>query len=109
MVDTVLTKFILCHTFSAFYAGRIGLPKGKVTGCVLIEERIVKEDAAYHQFNDQLSYIRYKGIETYPIFNRNEQQLADEYDKAIEELRAEGKIAELELKYFGESLSDYLK
>ena len=27
----------------------------------------------------------------------------------IEELRAEGKIAELEQKYFGESLSDYLK
>lgn len=73
------------------------------------KNNIVKEDAAYHQFDDKLSYIRYKGIETYPIFNRNEQKFADEYDKAIEELRAEGKIAELELKYFGESLSDYLK
>lgn len=34
---------------------------------------------------------------------------ADDYDKAIEELRQEGKIAELEQQYFGESLSDYLK
>jgi len=73
------------------------------------KNNIQKEDAPYHKFNDQLTYIRYKGIPTYPIFNRNEQKFADEYDKAIEELRDEGKIAELEQKYFGESLSDYLK
>lgn len=70
---------------------------------------IQKEDAPYHKFNDQLTYIRYKGIPTYPIINKNEQQFADDYDKAIEELRQEGKIAELEQQYFGESLSDYLK
>ena len=73
------------------------------------KNNIQKDDAPYHKFNDQLTYIRYKGIPTYPIFNRNEQKFADEYDKAIEELRDEGKIAELEQKYFGESLSDYLK
>ena len=73
------------------------------------KNNIQKDDAPYHQFDDQLTYIRYKGIPTYPIFNRNEQKFADEYDKAIEELRDEGKIAELEQKYFGESLSDYLK
>lgn len=73
------------------------------------KNNIEKPDAPYHQFNDKLTYIRYKGIPTYPIFNKNEQQFADEYDKAIEELRSEGKIAELEQKYFGESLSDYLK
>ena len=73
------------------------------------KNNIQKEDAPYHKFNDQLSYIRYKGIPTYPIINKNEQQFADDYDKAIEELRQEGKIAELEQQYFGESLSDYLK
>ena len=73
------------------------------------KNNIQKEDAPYHQFDDKLTYIRYKGIPTYPIFNKNEQQFADEYDKAIEELRSEGKIAELEQKYFGESLSSYLK
>ncbi|WP_439257239.1 transporter substrate-binding domain-containing protein [Lonepinella sp. BR2271] len=73
------------------------------------KNNIQNENAPYHQFNDRLTYIRYKGIPTYPIFNRNEQQFADEYDKAIEELHAEGKITELELKYFGERLSDYLK
>lgn len=73
------------------------------------KNNIQKEDAPYHKFNDQLTYIRYKGIPTYPIINKNEQQFADDYDKAIEELRQEGKIAELEQQYFGESLSEYLK
>lgn len=73
------------------------------------KNNIQKEDAPYHKFNDHLTYIRYKGIPTYPIINKNEQQFADDYDKAIEELRQEGKIAELEQQYFGESLSDYLK
>ena len=73
------------------------------------KNNIQKDDAPYHKFNDQLAYIRYKGIPTYPIINKNEQQFADDYDKAIEELRQEGKIAELEQQYFGESLSDYLK
>mgnify|MGYP000691649375 CR=1 FL=1 len=73
------------------------------------KNNIAKEDAPYHQFADKLTYIRYKGIPTYPIFNKDQQQLADEYDKAIEELWAEGKIDELEQKYFGESLSNYLK
>lgn len=73
------------------------------------KNNIQKEDAPYHKFNDQLTYIRYKGIPTYPIINKNEQQFADDYDNAIEELRQEGKIAELEQQYFGESLSDYLK
>lgn len=73
------------------------------------KNNIQKEDAPYHKFNDQLTYIRYKGIPTYPIINKNEQKFADDYDKAIEELRQEGKIAELEKQYFGESLSDYLK
>ena len=73
------------------------------------KNNIAKEDAPYHQFSDKLTYIRYKGIPTYPIFNRDQQKFADEYDKAIEELRQEGKIAELEQKYFGESLSAYLQ
>ena len=87
--------------------------EGRYDGYLEVElsykNNIQKEDAPYHQFDDKLTYIRYKGIPTYPIFNKNEQQFADEYDKAIEELRSEGKIAELEQKYFGESLSSYLK
>ena len=87
--------------------------EGRYDGYLDVElsykNNIAKEDAPYHQFNDKMAYVRYKSIPTYPIFNKKEQAFADDYDKAIEELRAEGKIAELEQKYFGESLSDYLK
>lgn len=72
------------------------------------KNNIVKDDAPYHQFNDQLTYIRYKGIPTYPLINKKETKLRDEVDQAIKELRDEGKIAELEQKYFGESLSQYI-
>ena len=72
------------------------------------KNNIVKDDAPYHQFNDQLTYIRYKGIPTYPLINKKDTKLRDEVDKAIKELRDEGKIAELEQKYFGESLSQYV-
>ena len=86
--------------------------EGRYDGYLEVElsykNNIEKEDAPYHAFSDKLTYIRYKGIPTYPIFNKKEQAFADEYDKAIEELRAEGKIAELEQKYFGESLTAYL-
>jgi L-cystine transport system substrate-binding protein len=72
------------------------------------KNNVLNENGSYHQFADNVSYIRYKGIPTYPLFNKKEQKFADEYDKAIEELRAEGKITELENKYFGESLSNYI-
>ena len=72
------------------------------------KNNVASEKGKYHQFNDKLAYVRYKGIPTWPLFNKKEQQFAADYDKAIEALRAEGRIAELEQKYFGESLSKYV-
>lgn len=86
--------------------------EGRYDGYLEVElsykNNIAKDDAPYHQFNDSLEYIRYKAIPTYPLINKNEQKLADEVDQAIKELRDEGKIAELEQKYFGESLTKYV-
>ena len=62
--------------------------EGRYDGYLEVElsykNNIAKEDAPYHQFSDKLTYIRYKGIPTYPIFNKKEQAFADAYDKAIE-------------------------
>lgn len=86
--------------------------EGRYDGYLEVElsykNNIEKPDAPYHQFADQLTYIRYKGIPTYPLINKKETKLRDEVDQAIKELRDEGKIAELEQKYFGESLSQYI-
>ena len=72
------------------------------------KNNIEKADALYHKFADSLTYLRYKGIPTYPLFNKKEQKLADEYDKAVKELKDDGTIDKLEKQYFGESLSQYL-
>lgn len=68
------------------------------------KNNVVDANGTYHQFNDQLAYVRYSAIPTYPIFNKKDQELADAYDKAIEQLTQSGKIKELEQKYFGEDL-----
>lgn len=87
--------------------------EGRYDGYLDIElsfkKNVTDGNGPYHQFADRLSYVRYKAISTYPIFNKKEQKLADEYDQAIEQLRQEGKIKELEEKYFGEELSQYLE
>lgn len=87
--------------------------EGRYDGVLNIElkykKNVTDPDGAYHQYADQLKYLRYQAFPTYPLFNKKEQKLADDYDKAIEELRAEGKIGELERKYFGEEVSKLVK
>lgn len=73
------------------------------------KNNIVDEKGAYHKFNDQLAYVRYKAIPTYPIFNKKNQEFANAYDKALEQLTQAGKIQELEQKYFGEDLLKLIK
>jgi L-cystine transport system substrate-binding protein len=73
------------------------------------KNNVVDEKGAYHKFSDQLAYVRYKAIPTYPIFNKKNQELANAYDKAIEQLTQSGKIKELQQKYFGEDLLQLVK
>lgn len=74
------------------------------------ENSVVKEDGSYHQYADQLSWFPYKGIQTYPLIHKSEenQAFAQAYDKAIEELTADGTIANLSQQYFGENVFDYV-
>ncbi|WP_439331458.1 transporter substrate-binding domain-containing protein [Propionispora vibrioides] len=73
------------------------------------KNNVVNDKGTYHKFNDQLAYVRYNAIPTYPIFNKKDQEFADAYDKAIEQLTQSGKIKELEQKYFGEDLLQLVK
>lgn len=70
---------------------------------------VVKETGKYHKFADKLAYVRHQAIPTYPVMNKKNVQLAEDYDKAIEELKKNGKILELENKYFGEDIFKYVK
>ncbi|MDF2565052.1 MAG: amino acid transporter substrate-binding protein [Massilibacillus sp.] len=73
------------------------------------KNNVEKESGAYHNLADKLSYVRYKAIPTYPLFNKKDQQFADDYDKAYKQLKESGKILELEKEYFGEDVFQYVK
>lgn len=73
------------------------------------QNNVLKDGAPYAEYKDKLTYIPYKGIPTWPIFNNKKQELADAYDKAIEQLIADGTVSRLAIEYFGEDVSALLK
>ena len=72
------------------------------------EKNVLKENGPYHQFADRLAYIPYKGIPTWPLFNKKETELAAAYDKAVQTLKENGTISKLSLKYFGEDVFNFV-
>jgi L-cystine transport system substrate-binding protein len=73
------------------------------------QNNVEKEDGPYHDLSGKLAYVPYKAIPTWPLFNKNEQELADAYDNAIRQLTDSGKIQELSQQYFGEDIFQYIK
>ena len=73
------------------------------------QNNILKDGAPYGQYKDKLTYIPYKGIPTWPLFNKSKQAFADAYDTAIEQLQKDGTISKLAIQYFGEDISALLK
>lgn len=72
------------------------------------EKNVLKETGPYHQFADKLSYVPYKGIPTWPLFNKKEVELAAAYDNAVQTLKENGTISKLSLKYFGEDVFNFV-
>ena len=72
------------------------------------EKNVLKETGPYHQFADKLAYVPYKGISTWPLFNKKEVELAAAYDKAVQTLKENGTISALSLKYFGEDVFNFV-
>lgn len=73
------------------------------------QNNVLKEGAPFADYKDKLSYIPYKGIPTWPLFNIKNQELADAYDEAIQKLIADGTVSRLAVEYFGEDVSALLK
>lgn len=93
--------------------GYVWVNEGRYDGYLDIklsfQNNVLVDGAPYNQYKDKLTYITYKGIPTWPIFNKKQQKLADAYDKAIEKLIADGTVSRLAIQYFGEDVSALLK
>lgn len=73
------------------------------------QNNIVKEDGPYHQFDKDLTFVIYESIPTYPLFSKNNQEIADAFEGAIKILKGNGFIDDLQIKYFGENIYQYIK
>lgn len=65
------------------------------------EANVNKENAVYSRFKDSLSYVDYKAIATYPLFNKNHSELVAKFDEALKILHDNGTLQKLELEYLG--------
>lgn len=66
------------------------------------------EDGVYHEYVDQFAWNPVDGVPTWPLFNKDYQELADRYDEIIRELKEEGIISDLLIQWIGEDSSTYL-
>ncbi len=76
---------------------------------VAYKRNVLDPKGAYHQYADKLAYVVYQAIPTWPLFNKNEVQLADDYDAAVKTLHENGTYTVLADRYFGEDVSKYVK
>ncbi len=72
------------------------------------QNNVLNEGAPYGKYKDKLAYVPYKGIPTWPLFNKKDQALADAYDTAIGQLKKNGTITALSQKYFGEDVFKFV-
>ncbi len=72
-------------------------------------KNVVDAKGPYHSLAAKLAYAPYKGIPTWPLFNRNNVELAAAFDKAFETLKANGTISKISQQYFGEDVFSYAK
>ena len=86
--------------------------EGRYDGFLVIqlsyEATVRDEKGAWNSYADRLSYVPYRAIPTYPLFNRNYPDLAEKYNDVMQILIDNGTISELSIKYFGEDIFLYL-
>lgn len=62
---------------------------------------VVKEDGAFHKYDGKFVYNTFGAVKTWAIFAKGQETLAAEFDKAVAQLKSEGKLVELSNKFYG--------
>lgn len=92
--------------------GILWIAEGRYDAWLVIKSsydaNVVAEDGPYHNLANELSWSTFAATKTWPLFNKNFQALADAYDKVIVDLKNEGKVSELLIKFLGEDTTVYL-
>ncbi|WP_342473135.1 transporter substrate-binding domain-containing protein [Metasolibacillus sp. FSL H7-0170] len=82
--------------------------EGRVDGGVQIEGsfngQVLTEGGPYHHLKDDVVYNEFAVIKTWPLFNKKEQEFADAYDKAIQQLKETDALNKLSEQFYGKDL-----
>lgn len=85
----------------------------RVDGAVTIEgvfnSQVLDEGAPYEHLKDEVVYHEFAVIETWPLFNKEERELADAFDEAMKEVREAGIPNQLSEKFYGKDLFKLLE
>lgn len=86
--------------------------EGRVDGAVIIEasfnQQVINEEGPYHHLKDDVVYNEFDVIKTWPLFNKKEQQLADDFDEALQKVKVEKIPNQLSEQYYGRDLFEVL-
>lgn len=104
-------ELVASETFSAGDAYR-WIIEGRYDGYFATEtgyqNNIGAEDSPYHEYIDTLSYFVHEALPTWPLFNRENQVIADAYDEAFHQLLGSGRINEIMIEYLDENTFRYI-
>lgn len=87
--------------------------EGRVDGAVIIEgsynRQVLDQDGPYHHLKDDVVYNEFAVIQTWPLFNKKEQQFADDFDAALKQVKEEGIPNRLSEEHYGKDLFELLE
>ncbi|WP_338753148.1 transporter substrate-binding domain-containing protein [Bacillus sp. FJAT-52991] len=86
--------------------------EGRVDGGIMIEgpfqKQVTDKNGPYHNLVNDVVYNEFAVIKTWPLFNKDEQELADAYDQAIKQIKQDKKTNELSKEFYGRDLFEVL-
>lgn len=86
--------------------------EGRADGGIFIEGRynklVLDPEGPYHHLKDEVVYNEFTVIKTWPLFNKNQQELADAYDEVMKEIKQTDALKELSIKHYGRDLFEVL-
>jgi L-cystine transport system substrate-binding protein len=62
---------------------------------------VESEDGELHDLSKDITFIEFGSVRTWPIFRKDEQELADAYDRAVKKLKEDGTLRKLAVQFIG--------
>ncbi|RUL53136.1 MULTISPECIES: transporter substrate-binding domain-containing protein [Lysinibacillus] len=87
--------------------------EGRADGAVALEPvfnlQVIDEKGPYHNLIDEVVYNEFTVIKTWPLFNKEQQDLANAYDEVMTEIKKSDELNQLMIKHYGKDLFEVLE